>query len=333
VTHTADEVVVTGSPGPESLRRWREACAECHLSDSIWLPRDTEAFSATLRRRRIDDLMLVELAADPYGCRFEPKSSTSEYIGVRISSGTYRERAVLSDRRKLTIEAEFGLWDNARLVETEFLCPVSVTVLMIPKKALGQSRGGTVTLPAPIMVEETPATLLLKAFLVSLTAEDRNLGLAAKRAARNAVLELILAATSDVMPAPTAAVSSAMRDSIVTWVDQRLHLGEMSPAEVADCHGISVRSLHRLFAGTGETFGALVRNRRLNRARCDLITTTDSVQAIATRWGYADASHFIREFRRQHDVTPNGYRRGTDRRLRTVAADVEDCAPEVTPWW
>jgi AraC-like DNA-binding protein len=32
------------------------------------------------------------------------------------------------------------------------------------------------------------------------------------------------------------------------------------------------------------------------------------VQTIATRWGYADASHFISEFRRAHGTTPADYR-------------------------
>jgi AraC family transcriptional regulator, positive regulator of tynA and feaB len=70
-----------------------------------------------------------------------------------------------------------------------------------------------------------------------------------------------------------------------------------------------VRSPHRLFASSGETFGSMVRGRRLARARRDLAATGDMIQSIAVRWGYADASHFISEFTRVHGVTPAGFRR------------------------
>ncbi|GAA2882344.1 hypothetical protein GCM10020220_085800 [Nonomuraea rubra] len=122
--------------------------------------------------------------------------------------------------------------------------------------------------------------------------------------ARNIVVELLAQRGAESIARPSgAAVSEGMRLSVSRWIDDHVHLGQVLPAQAAEQHGISVRSLHRLFADSGESFGSLVRRRRLERACRDLLHTDDMVQTIAMRWGYADASHFINDSKtgaRQH---------------------------------
>jgi AraC family transcriptional regulator len=55
--------------------------------------------------------------------------------------------------------------------------------------------------------------------------------------------------------------------------------------------------------------GEYVRRLRVERARADLEKSRDSLSAIALRHGYADQSHFTREFRRATGLTPAAYRR------------------------
>jgi AraC family transcriptional regulator of arabinose operon len=57
---------------------------------------------------------------------------------------------------------------------------------------------------------------------------------------------------------------------------------------------------------------------RLHRAAGLLLTTGDSVKAIAAKMGYRDALYFSRTFRRVHGVAPSEYRRG---HAGEVAAD------------
>jgi AraC family transcriptional activator of tynA and feaB len=287
-----------------------KACAACRLADATWFPRHAPSFAGTLRWRHLDDLVLVQVAADRFGCRFEEGSAGSGYVGLAVAAGPMRERVVRRDRTSLTVDAEVAVWDNAALLETEFLTPVSATILMVPKQALRGSRGADFEVPHLTEVSESPSLDLLRGLLPSLAREGFDLDPAAALAVRGVVLELVLAATGEHVPVSTAAVSAGMREDIVRWVDDRLRLGEVGPHEAATHHGISVRSLHRLFSDTGETFSAMVRTRRLSRARHDLAVTDDTVQAVAARWGYADASHFIREFKRQYRLTPTGYRRG-----------------------
>jgi AraC-like DNA-binding protein len=52
------------------------------------------------------------------------------------------------------------------------------------------------------------------------------------------------------------------------------------------------------------------------------VNTNLSIAAIAHRWGFCDASHLGREFRREMSVSPSDYREahGTHRTLKVVSA-------------
>nr|WP_237421915.1 helix-turn-helix transcriptional regulator [Gordonia sp. SID5947] len=99
-----------------------------------------------------------------------------------------------------------------------------------------------------------------------------------------------------------------MRQRVENWVNGRLPFGPISPSDAAAAHGISVRSLHRLFDGPGRSFGSMVRSARLECARQELLTSMSTVQHIAARWGYSDMSHFGREFKRTYGMTTTEFR-------------------------
>jgi AraC family transcriptional regulator, positive regulator of tynA and feaB len=92
------------------------------------------------------------------------------------------------------------------------------------------------------------------------------------------------------------------------WIEKRLAAGNVTPAAIAAAHGISVRSVYRVFEEAGQTVSAFVLARRLARARRDLAAGADSISGIAVRWGFSDASHFARSFRTQYGCTPRDYR-------------------------
>lgn len=56
-----------------------------------------------------------------------------------------------------------------------------------------------------------------------------------------------------------------------------------------------------------------VRQRRLARARADLLSTDWTVSAIAARWHFHDSSHFIRAHKKRYGETPNTLRRTVPR--------------------
>jgi DNA-binding SARP family transcriptional activator/AraC-like DNA-binding protein len=99
---------------------------------------------------------------------------------------------------------------------------------------------------------------------------------------------------------------TALTDRIVAYALANLGDPTLCAAVVARRHGISVRHLHRLFAGRDRPFTAWVRRERLERIRRDL---QDPAQAgipaaeIASRWGVHDPAHLGRALKTEFGFT------------------------------
>ncbi|MFL5358306.1 helix-turn-helix domain-containing protein [Archangium sp.] len=87
-------------------------------------------------------------------------------------------------------------------------------------------------------------------------------------------------------------------------------LEPLSLAEVARAVGRSATHVAGVVREeTGRTVGQWILEYRMAEARRRLRGTDERVDIIAERVGYADATHFIRLFRRAHGLTPAAWRR------------------------
>ena len=94
----------------------------------------------------------------------------------------------------------------------------------------------------------------------------------------------------------------------------RSHLCDenLTPALVADHHGISTRYLHMLFVEEGESVSRFIQRLRLESCHSALASADFadySVSEIAYRFGFNDASHFSRVFKTLFGETPTSYRK------------------------
>jgi AraC-like DNA-binding protein len=95
------------------------------------------------------------------------------------------------------------------------------------------------------------------------------------------------------------------------YIEARLGNPGLTPRAVAAAHHVSVRYLHRLFEAQEATVAELIRRRRLERCRRDLLDPAlrrEPVAAIGARWGLANPAHFSRAFRAAYGVPPTEYR-------------------------
>ena len=116
-------------------------------------------------------------------------------------------------------------------------------------------------------------------------------------------------------------------DSRVTHVIARmrdnLHV-ELAVAMLAADVGLSVSRLGALFRlDTGVSPGAYLHALRMERARLLIENTTLSVREVMQQVGLADPSHFSRDFRNAHGLSPRAYRR----QWRTAGAPSRYLAP------
>lgn len=95
-------------------------------------------------------------------------------------------------------------------------------------------------------------------------------------------------------------------------LQERLDVPGLAAAGVAAELGVSARTLHRALAAGATSFALELRRLRLLRAAQLLAQPRLSgvtVAELGRRCGFADASHFVREFQRQFGTTPARWRR------------------------
>lgn len=111
------------------------------------------------------------------------------------------------------------------------------------------------------------------------------------------------AAWNDDAPQRTDVVTASLR-----FIERRC-LGKLSLADVARAVGRSPAYVTTaLTRATGRSAGEWITLGRMAEARRLLLLTSERVDAIGERIGYADPTHFIRTFRRAHGVTPAAWR-------------------------
>lgn len=105
----------------------------------------------------------------------------------------------------------------------------------------------------------------------------------------------------------SSAEPSPMLDRVRRRIAARLR-DDASIDRVAHDLGVSVRTLQRMLEADGVSFHELSADVRRLRAIAHLTETSDSVERIAERLGYADVSAFRRAFRRWTGLAPASYR-------------------------
>ncbi|XSF00204.1 AraC family transcriptional regulator [Pseudomyxococcus flavus] len=126
-----------------------------------------------------------------------------------------------------------------------------------------------------------------------------------------ALLRLVLIELERITAQPDASEppSLSLSRKALTYIETHC-LEPLSLAQVAKALGRSSAHVAGVVRQeTGRTVGEWILECRMAEARRRLRGTDERVDIIAERVGYADVTHFIRQFRRVHGVTPAAWRR------------------------
>ncbi|RYZ06420.1 MAG: AraC family transcriptional regulator [Myxococcales bacterium] len=132
----------------------------------------------------------------------------------------------------------------------------------------------------------------------------------AEQAVRTSLLTLILAEVERARApgGPRAALGAGVVVDSLRYIERNC-LQPLSLRDVAAAVGRSPAYVTAaLSQATGLSAGAWIVSGRMAEARRLLLHSDERVEAIAERVGYADVTHFIRMFRRAHELTPAGWR-------------------------
>lgn len=303
-------VVEADRVGAHETARWEELLSSTHLPWSVRVSGEVPAssFQAVVRRQWIDDLALVDCECSPCsGVRGRSQIAATEgdHLVILMNRGG-SETVSQGEREALLRPGDAVAWDSRTPARFAVWEPLVKRSLLIPRTAL---EGTGIDLAAGVVLErETAAIRLLGSYLDVLSATLPQLSGGAVTAARNATLELLRGALAPATALDPESARPALRAAVERFLDARLSSRDLGVGEVAAAHGISPRTVNRLFAATGETFSGVLRAKRLDRVRADLVAGDATTSALAQRWGFFDASHLTRGFRAVHGLSPREYR-------------------------
>ena len=174
---------------------------------------------------------------------------------------------------------------------------------------LGESDSHLVT--ATTVNGTSGLSAIISRMLRDLMTEQPHLGAQQSAALADELGHLLSVLTLGVVPADLRRPDAALVARIESYIDDHLDDPDLAPDSIARAHAISVRQLHRLFAERQHTVSRMVRSRRLEMCRRDLIASSSaahSITEIARRWCFPDVGVFGRAFRETYGVSPRGYR-------------------------
>jgi AraC family transcriptional regulator, positive regulator of tynA and feaB len=298
------------------LDSWSDILESTHLYFEVSATHRTpDKFSGGVIRRAVDDVMLVDCVSLPFRGRRD-----SSMIGSR---GPLERENVLGfqfvhkgvevvregDREITLSPGHIAIWDGLQPTDIEIIKPFHKRTLLFPRdRVLAVCPRLAELRSLPPLARSGPARLLVR-YMNALVAELPQLGPAAAVSAANVALELLRAAVEPELPTGRAAERAALRAEIRRYVRTHLQDSGLGPTTIARAFAMSVRALHALFEDGDESVAVMVRNERLQRCLEDLQRRNGgSVTDIAFRWGFCDAAHFSRVFKRKFGVTPSEVR-------------------------
>jgi AraC family transcriptional activator of tynA and feaB len=291
---------------------WRDMLSATHLPWSVAVPVDAgpAGFTASVRRWWIDDLALVDCECGPCSgtrTRRELAETDGEFVVVLITLAG--QETVAQNEAEATMKpGDAVAWDSTKPARFAVWESLAKRSLLIPRAALEEVSGRALMSGGVMLDGGKPATRLLTSYLDTLSSSLAELDQGGISAARNATLELFIGALRSGSGVPaTSMAQPALRAQMDRYIERHL-LDAVTPHDIASAHGVSVRTVNRIFNATGQTVGEVIRVRRLARAREELTDSDRPISTIAHRWGFSDTSHFSRSFKAHYGTSPSDYR-------------------------
>jgi AraC family transcriptional activator of tynA and feaB len=296
------------------VEQWQEMLSATHLPWSISVPpaeTGFEVFEATVQRWWIDDLALVDCTCGPCSgtrTKRDIAGTDGEFVVVLINRGG-RETVAQGESEAGLRPGDAVVWDSSKTARFAVQEPLTKRSLLIPRAALDEVVGRAQMTGGVMLDSGKPATRLLTSYLDTLSAALPDLDQSAVSAARNATLELFIGALRTASDVPESAIAQpALRAAMDRYIERHLSDSTVSPTTLARAHGVSLRTVNRIFTASGQTVGEVLRVRRLARAREELADTDRPVASIAHRYGFSDTSHLSRLFKAHYGASPTEYR-------------------------
>ncbi|MBN9112274.1 MAG: helix-turn-helix transcriptional regulator [Pseudonocardia sp.] len=237
--------------------------------------------------------------------RAELRDTPGEYVAVLL---VHRGTEYLRQEGR-TAEVTAGgaaLWDGVRPVECFTASRLDKHTMFVPRALVADA---VPDLDAALVraIPDSADLRLLHAWLQTATRHEDLEPDTAQRAGRMA-LDLLNASLARARDGSNG-THAVLLLQVKSFLDANLSDPTLTLDTVAKANAVSLRYLHLLFQGSGETAREYLRRRRLERARQLLAGADLPVTEVAGRCGFDSPSSFSRAYRAHYGMSPREARR------------------------
>ncbi len=305
-------------PASERLEFWSESSSKAYLPVQIRSPARDE-FGARMWGYELGPLSLFRISAAP-----NTMMRTSRAIAA-CDPECLHLSVVLRGRINAAQEGRTGMARIGDVISYETSHPVifradlqyESLVVRVPKQLLGREEAQISRLTAIGISGTEGLPRAAVAFFRSLVAGLGD-GTITEADAPNTV-DCVLDLVRGLYTAPVRTREPARprsRAEILlnaqSFIEANLGDRNLDPEEIARASFVSTRYLHKLFQSEGKSVCRWIRTARLEHCRRDLLDPSlrsETILAIASRWGLPGAPHFSRLFRSAYGCSPSELRR------------------------
>jgi AraC-like DNA-binding protein len=302
-------------PVRERHDAWADALGRFFLPWTVTSRAATDVHT-TVQQCQLDDCRYVHCTTNPISGRRSSSDigrTRGDYFSLLyVVSGA--EVLRFEGREVFMARDHFVLWDSGRTMDFALAQSLEKLTLVIPERqmrALLPNAHDYVGIPVD---GSQGMSRLLTDHLRALKREIWQMSAGELVRIQSPTLELLARAYASVPCRRSVSRREETFQRVKDFIVGHLADPGLTPATIARANGVSVRYLHLLFESLHTTAAAWIRSQRIERCRADLADprlAPLSITDIAYRWGFSDAGHFGKVFRKAVRVSPREFRKAT----------------------
>lgn len=295
---------------------WRDMLREHFVALDVADPDVDGPFAGEVRSTLVGHLSVAEVSSAPQSCVRSDRlvrADRDTYLQVGMLA---RGRAVVEqDGRQAVLEpGRFVVYETDRPFTWHFPDRWTLLVLTWPRHLIDLEAGVSRSATARRLGDDRLGGIVGRTLAETVLAPPDLTDDVGRRLAGelSALVGATLGEHRDAGGSLSVPAAAGLRRRVAAYIAEHVEDADLSVERLARTHYVSVRGLHRAFAGAGTTVGSLVRTLRLAHARQRLADPRDahlSVTEIAHACGFADLPTFSRGFKLEYHESPSVYRR------------------------
>ncbi len=293
---------------------WRDTLREHFVALDVADPAADGPFSSDVRSTLVGHLSVAEVSSAPQSCvRSDRLVRDHPETYLQVGMLAHGRAVVEQDGRETVLEpGRFVVYETDRPFSWHFAEPWKLLVLTWPRHLVDLDADVSRSATARALGDDRLGGIVARSLAETVLAPPEQAEVGRRLAGE---LSALVATTlgehrdDETLSVPAAA---GLRHSVAAHIADHIEDGDLSIEAIARAHYVSVRGLHRAFAGVDMTVGSLIRSLRLAHARQRLTDPHDadlSVTEIAHACGFADLPTFSRGFKIEYQESPSSYRR------------------------